>query len=184
MIRAVVVFCAIAVELSAAEALSFRQSGFKADAPGWTVWSDRPETMPRTWVEGVVSTGEPGSLTVSGNGNIGEFGGWQRVVPGIEAGAWYRLTVHYRATGVTSENWQIQPRLDWRKTRGGRAGEVDYAYRGTREGEWNRVTLQAQAPKDAAAVAIQLFLAHAPQGTVWWDDISFERVATPAPSGR
>jgi predicted amidohydrolase len=181
MIRTIVLFSILAAELSAGEALRFRQSGFSADAPGWTVWSDRAETMPRTWVEAVVSLGEPGSLTVSGNGNIGTFGGWQRVFPGIEAGAWYRLTVHYRSTGVTSENWQIQPRLDWRKTNGQRAGEVDYAYRSTREGEWERVTLQTQAPKDSAAVAVQLFLAHAPQGTVWWDDISFERVATPSP---
>jgi hypothetical protein len=181
MIRTIILFAVLAATLSAAEALPFRQSGFSADAPGWTVWSDRAETMPRTWVEGVVSLGEPGSLTVSGNGNIGIFGGWQRVFPGIEAGAWYRLTVHYRSTGVTSENWQIQPRLDWRKAKGGRAGEVDYAYRSSREGEWNSVTLQTQAPKDSAAVAVQLFLAHAPQGTVWWDDISFERVATPSP---
>jgi len=90
-----------------------------ADAAGWTVWSDRADhAAPPGW-KAWSQTGEPGSLTVSGNGNIGEFGGWQRVVPGIEPGAWYRLTVHYRATGVTSENWQIQPRLDWRKTRAG-----------------------------------------------------------------
>jgi predicted amidohydrolase len=181
MIRTIILFLVLAAELSAGEALRFRQSGFSADAPGWTVWSDRAETMPRTWVEGLVSLGQPGSLTVSGNGNIGAFGGWQRVLRGIEAGAWYRLTVHYRSTGVTSENWQIQPRLDWRTTDGRRAGEVDYAYRSTREGEWTSVTLQTQAPKDSAAVAVQLFLAHAPQGTVWWDDIRFERVATPAP---
>jgi predicted amidohydrolase len=181
MIRTIFLFSILAAQLSGGEALRFRQSGFSADAPGWTVWSDRAETMPRTWVEGVVSLGEPGSLTVSGNGNIGTFGGWQRIFPGIEAGAWYRLTVHYRSTGVTSENWQIQPRLDWHKANGQRAGEVDYAYRSTREGEWKRVTLQTQAPKDSAAVAVQLFLAHAPQGTVWWDDISFERVAAPGP---
>src|SRR6202158_615062 len=142
MIRTIILFSILAAELSAGEALHFRQSGFSADAPGWTVWSDRAETMPRTWVEGVVSLGEPGSLTVSGNGNVGAFGGWQRVVPGIDPGAWYRLTVHYRSTGVTSENWQIQPRLDWRKANGRRAGEVDYAYRGTRDGDWKSVTLQ------------------------------------------
>lgn len=181
MIRTILLLSVLAAELSAADTLPFRQSGFIADAPGWTVWSDRAETMPRTWVESVVSRGEPGSLTVSGNGNIGAFGGWQRVFPGIEAGAWYRLTVHYRSTGVTSENWQIQPRLDWRKAKGGHAGEVDYAYSSTREGEWKSVTLQTQAPKDSAAVAVQLFLAHAPQGTVWWDDISFERVSAPSP---
>ena len=181
MIRIIILACILVAELSAAEALHFRQSGFSADAPGWTVWSDRAETAPRTWVESVVSIGEPGSLSVSGNGNIGTFGGWQRVINHIEPAAWYRLTVHIRSTGVTSENWQIQPRLDWRTTDGRRAGEVDYAFRSTREGDWKRVTLEAQAPKDSADVALQLFLAHAPQGTVWWDDITFERVATPRP---
>jgi predicted amidohydrolase len=75
----------------------------------------------------------------------------------------------------------VLPRLDWRKANGKRAGEVDYAYHSTREGEWKSVTLQTQAPPDAAGVAVQLFLAHAPQGTVWWDDISFERVPAPGP---
>src|SRR5690349_3924196 len=180
MIR-IIIFLVLAMELSAGDGLRFQQSRFSADAPGWTVWSGRAKTLPRTWVEGVVSLGEGGSLAVSGDGNVGSFGGWQRVVGGIEAGTWYRFTVHYRSTGVSSENWQIQPRLDWRKANGQRAGEVDYAYLATREGEWKSVTLQTQAPSDAAAVAIQLFLAHAPQGTVWWDDIRFERVVAPAP---
>ncbi|HEY7306884.1 MAG TPA: carbon-nitrogen hydrolase family protein [Bryobacteraceae bacterium] len=180
-IRTIILVLVLAAELPAGEKLRFEQSEFTVEASGWTAWSDRSETMPRTWVENLVSLGQPGSLAVSGNGNLGSFGGWQRVLQGIEAGTWYRLTVHYRSTGFTSENWQIQPRLDWRKTNGERAGEVDYAYRSTREGEWTNVTLQTQAPKDSDAVAIQLFLAHAPQGTVWWDDIRFERVAAPAP---
>jgi len=171
----------LAAELSAGEGLRFEQSGFSANASGWSVWSDRAETIPRTWVDDLVSIGERGSLTVSGDGNLGSYGGWQHLLQGIEAGRWYRLTVHYRSTGVSNENWQIQPRLDWRQTNGERAGEVDYAYRSKREGEWKSVTLQTQAPKDSTAVAIQLFLAHAPQGTVWWDEIRFERVDTPVP---
>jgi hypothetical protein len=134
MIR-IIIFLVLAAELSAGDGLRFQQSRFSADAPGWTVWSDRAETLPRTWVEGVVSLGEAGSLAVSGDGNVGSFGGWQRIVRGIEAGTWYRFTVHYRSTGVRSENWQIQPRLDWRKMNGQRAGEVDYVYCSTREGE-------------------------------------------------
>jgi predicted amidohydrolase len=177
----ILILLVLAADLSAGDRLRFQQSRFSTDAPGWTVWSDRAETLPRTWVEGLVSIGEPGSLAVSGNGNIGIYGGWQRLLQGIEAGGWYRLTAHYRSTGVTSENWQIQPRLDWRKMSGERAGEVDYAYRSTPEGEWKSITLETQAPKDSASVAVQLFLAHAPQGTVWWDDIRFERVPAPAP---
>jgi hypothetical protein len=181
ILRSLLLLTALALQLPAGDELHFRQSAFSSDSPGWTVWSDRAETLPRTWVETTVSLGEPGSLSVSGNGNIGAFGGWERILPGIEAGAWYRLTVHYRATGVTSENWQIQPRLDWRQSDGRRAGEVDYAYQATRDGDWKRITLLTQAPDGARSVALQLFLAHAPQATVWWDDISFERVPPPGP---
>jgi predicted amidohydrolase len=181
VLRTALLICTLALQLAAGDPLHFRQTAFSETAPDWTVWSARQETRPRTWIENVVSLGEPGSLTVSGNGNVGAFGGWQRVLHGVEPGAWYRLTVHYRSTGITSENWQIQPRLDWRKANGRRAGEVDYAYQSSREGEWKRVTLQTQAPEEATEVALQLFLAHAPQATVWWDDVSFERVPAPGP---
>src|SRR5690349_3246687 len=130
MIRMLLLSSLVVSAVTAADvtALHFKQSGFPETASGWTVWSGRPEIAPRTWVEQTVSVGEPGSLAVSGNGNPGAFGGWQRKFSGIEPGAWYRFTASYRHTGITSPNWQIQPRLDWHKANGARAGEVDYAY--------------------------------------------------------
>ena len=183
MTRIFVLLSMTAGALSAADgnALHFQQSGFSETANGWTVWSSRPEIAPRTWVENTVSIGEQGSLAVSGNGNLGTFGGWQRKFTGIEPVAWYRLTASYRHTGVPSPNWQIQPRLDWHQANGRRVGEVDYAYQCVQEGEWTRVTLQAQAPAAASGVTLQLFLAHAPQGVVWWDNVAFERIPSPGP---
>jgi hypothetical protein len=32
--------------------------------------------------------------------------------------------------------------------------------------------IETQAPENAAGVTVQLYLSNAPQGTVWWDDIS------------
>ena len=182
MIKLAALF-SIAAALSAAEAsaLSFQQSGFSETDSGWIVWSSRPEIAPRTWIESTVSVGGEGSLAVSGNGNLGTFGGWQRTFTGIEPAAWYRLTALYRHTGVLSPNWQIQPRLDWHRDNGRRVGEVDYAYQSVQEGEWTRVTLQTQAPASASGVKLQLFLAHAPQGVVWWDNIAFERIPPPGP---
>ncbi len=167
--------------LLAGSPLPLRQSSFTVGGSGWTSWSDRPETAPRTWVDTKVSRGEPGSLAVSGNRDVGTFGGWQRTIDSIEPAAWYRLTVYYRCTGVKSENWQILPRLDWRRANGQRAGEVDIAYRAVPDRDWTKVSLDTQAPDDASKVAVQLFLAHSPEGTVWWDEIGFERIATPEP---
>ena len=44
-----------------------------------------------------------------------------------------------------------------------------------------RLALNTQAPAGAEAVHIQLFLANAASGTVWWDDISLEEIADPGP---
>jgi len=183
MTRLLILLSVAAAVLSAAEggALHFQQSGFSESGAGWTVWSSRPDSAPRTWVENTVSVGEAGSLAVSGNGNLGAFGGWQRAFTGVAPAEWYRLTAFYRHNGLTSPNWQIQPRLDWHQSDGRRVGEVDYAYQSSPEGEWTKVTLLAQAPAGASAVTLQLFLAHAPQGVVWWDNIAFERIPQPGP---
>jgi predicted amidohydrolase len=177
-------FCLFLAGSAMAAGVHFRQSGFSPNPEGWTVWSERAETMPRTFIEPVISRGEPGSLAVSGGGNIGAYGGWTRKVPGIEAGRWYRFTACYHASGITSENWQILPRIDWLTAKGERAGgneHVDYAARSVRRGAWTEVFLETEAPPEAVTAVIQLFLAHAPSGIVWWDDIAFDEIPIPGP---
>lgn len=148
---------------------------------GWTTWSAREETAPRCFVDARHFRTKPGSLAISGASNIAEHGGWEHLEHGIEGGAWYRFTAYYRAEDVASENWQITARLDWRNAGNLRAGRPDYAYRAKREGDWTRLTIDVQAPPDATAAMLQLFLSNAPEGTVWWDDLSLEQIPAPAP---
>lgn len=167
----------------AAATLPLQESDFIAGPDGkpagWTTWSARDETAPRCFVDRLNYRGRPGSLAISGNSNIGEHGGWHRSVSGIEPGAWYRLSAWYRSESVGHESWQILARLDWRDTQDRRAGAPEYAYKAHREGSWTRITLEAPAPVTASSVVMQFYLSNAPHGTVWWDDISFERVAAP-----
>lgn len=149
---------------------------------GWVVWSPRPEIAPRAFVDAVHNLGKPGSLAISGASNTAVFGGWQQTVTGVNPGKWYRLVAHHRAEGFRYDPLQLWARLDWVNTAGKRAGQPDYAYATTPVEGWNRTTLEAPAPANATAVKVQLFLLHAPQGTVWWDDISLEEI--PAPGAR
>jgi predicted amidohydrolase len=149
---------------------------------GWRTWAPRAEIAPRTFVDRVHYRTGPGALAISGNGNAGEHGGWEYAVAGIEANSWYRFTAYYRCTGVPHESLQVLPRVDWKSSAGKRTGRPDYPYRTTREGDWNKVTAEIQAPPNASAATLQLYLFNAPQGTVWWDDVSFEQI--PAPSSR
>jgi predicted amidohydrolase len=177
---------------------------------GWTAWAARPEIAPRTFVDGVRYRSLPGSLAISGASNAAAYGGWHHSVAGIEPGRWYRLTAYYEAEGVADEPLRILARLDWQSSGKERAGRPDYAFQVTpadalaglgaaghssgsgsgaaarsgqfpAPGAWKKVTLEAPAPKDAASVLIQLYLNNAPQGTVWWDDITLEEIPDPGP---
>jgi predicted amidohydrolase len=164
-------------------ALKIHEAGFTpgpdGKPAGWTTWSAREETAPRCFVDARHFRTRPGSLAISGNSNLAEHGGWHRTIPGIQAGTWYRFTAWYRTEAVAHESLQVLARLDWRDGRDRRAGEPDYVYRARREGGWTRVTLDAPATPKAESVVLQLYLSNSPQGTVWWDDISFEQIPTP-----
>ena len=127
------------------------RSGGRWGPPGWSIWSARPETAPRVFVDPLHYRTHGGSLAISGNSNVAEHGGWERRVAGVEAGIWYRFVAYYRAEAVPSESWQVVARLDWRTSSNGRAGQPDYVYRATREGDWTKVSLDTQAPEKAAS---------------------------------
>ena len=169
----------------AAAPLHLHETGFVAGPngipAGWTLWSPRAEIAPRTFLDPVRYRTKPASLAISGNANAAEHGGWVREVNGVEAGAWYRFTAYYRAVGVPHESMQILPRVDWRIDEKHRAGRPDYVYKTDRDGEWTRVTADVQAPEHATTALLQLYLFNAPQGTVWWDDVSFEQIPAPRP---
>ncbi len=148
---------------------------------GWSVWAPRPEIAPRTFVDRAHYRGKPGSLAVSGNSNPAVFGGWEHAVPGITAGTWYRFVAHYRTEGIRYESSQVLARLLWMDDAGKRIGHPDFPYAVERLGDWMRLSLDAPAPEGASTLRVQLLLANAPAGTVWWDDLSLEAIPAPRP---
>jgi len=148
---------------------------------GWTTWAPRSEIAPRTFVDSLHYRSRPGSLAISGDGNVAVFGGWRHSVTGVTAGRWYRFTAHYRTEGIRYEPWQVLSRLDWIDAAGKRVFHPDFPYEVRPAGQWMRVALDAPAPAGATAVWLDLFLANAPYGTVWWDDVSLEEIPDPGP---
>src|SRR6186713_310426 len=157
-----------------------QQSAFTSTPEGWSSWSHRAESMPRIFVDAHVSRGEPGSLAINGLSNAAAYGGWRKQIQSVKPGEWLRFKAFYKAESVTAENWQVVARLDWQTAAGKRAGDPDYLPWTRRTGEWSELTGEAQAPAGASSVFLELYLANAPQGTVWWDDISVERIPAPA----
>ena len=148
---------------------------------GWHIAAHRSEIAPRGWIDRTVGRGKQGSLALSGGGNAAAYGGWERNVAEIRPGAWYRLTAEYRSSGFEHERRHVLARLDWQKADGHRAGWPDYGTVVSREGDWRRIVIDAPAPEGASLVTLQLLLSNAPQGTVWWDHVRLESIATPPP---
>jgi predicted amidohydrolase len=166
--------------------LQVRLSGFRPGEgglpTGWKNWAPRNELMPRTFIDTVHFRTGPGSLAVCGNSNPAEVGGWEYLVEGVRPGAWYRFVAWYKSEGLTYEPVQAFAKLNWIAVDGKRVGPPDFPVAVSPEGGWTRLTMDAAAPEKAGAVKLQLLLANAPQATIWWDDISFEKI--PAPRSR
>ena len=126
-----------------------------------------------------------GSLAISGNSNLAEHGGWERRVEGVAAGGMVSICRHITASRrCRAESWQVVARLDWRDARAASAWGCRTTYTGRRrEGDWTKVWSETQAPEKAASVVVQLYLSNAPQGTVWWDDISLDQIPDPGRGG-
>jgi predicted amidohydrolase len=119
-------------------------------------------------------------LAISGNSNAAEYGGWSYRIEKTEPGKLYRLTAYYRTQWVEHEQLRVVARLDWRDAQDKRVQQPDYAYHVEPDRDWKRLTLEVPAPPNATQVKLELALGWSPQGTVWWDDITFEEVPAPA----
>jgi len=140
---------------------------------GWSAWAPRPEIAPKTFHE-------QGSLALSGESNPGVFGGWERVVDGVRPESWYRFQAAYQGEGLDYAARQVVARLDWTDGQGKRTGQPEYPWQVRPDGDWNALSMVAQAPPHAKAVKIQLLLVNAPRAAVRWKNVRWEAASAPA----
>ena len=161
---------------AAIAALGAMAAELQGEESAWRIWSPRAELRPTGSQDQVT-----GELVLKGGGNPAVNGGWEKSFGGVKTGRWYRLTVSYRGKGLTYAPRQVVVRLDWTNPAGKRAGQPEYAFSLTAEGDWNRVRLDAPAPDGASGVKVQLMLLEAPSAEVRWKDVRFTEVQAPTP---
>lgn len=154
------------------------QDSFSPDAPGWETASQRPEISPEFSVDLNKSMTGSGSLCIYGASNNAVRGCWRKVVEGVEGGAFYQLSAAFSADGVAQTNFAVFARLEWRDNRGAMIGNTrEYALeQETTASGWHLVQATRQAPDNAVAVALELYLSQEPQARVWWDNISLIQI--------
>jgi len=160
-------------------ALQMAADPARIENTGWRVWNHREAAATLAYVDNIITRSVHDAIAVSGNSNLAVHGGWEYHVADIKPGAWYRFTAYYKTQGVEHPTWQVLPRIDWRNAAGKRASEPAYVYETKPDGEWTKTWLLMQAPQEASAAVLQLYLSNAPGGTIWWDDVSFEAASAP-----
>jgi len=160
----------------------FSQDGADLEASGWKTWSPRPPLLPRCSVDTVCFRSAPSALAISGNSNPAAYGGWAFRFKNLKPEQRYKLTAYFKTRAVGQPHRQVVARVDWRGKDGQRVGQPDYAFKvEPADNGWKRLSMEVPAPKEASEAKLELALGWSPQGTVWWDDISWEEVPAPGP---
>ena len=182
----VLTLCLTGVSMLSAQEVVFSAGSFSAEngsyPDGWTVWSNREATLPKFSVsERSYSGSGGGSLQIYGNSLPRIHGCWIRHIEGIEPGAWYKIEARYTTRSVDYPRQKVFARLVWQSMDDRHSGRPEYVPDVKSDGEWKMISSTYQAPDNAGAVNLELYLSHSDQGTVWWDDIKLTKVEQPAP---
>jgi len=147
----------------------------------WTTGAPRPEIAPSFSSDTVFARSGTRALCMSGSGRAGVVGWATAACPGIVPGHTYELVVYVRTEDVKSIHESAWVKLSWLRNAGDDFPRVSYLRAVAREGQWWRFAATLRAPDEAASAEITLGLRHAPDGRLWWDDISLREVPAPAP---
>jgi predicted amidohydrolase len=156
-----------------------------ADGPlpaQWTTGAPRPEIAPSFSSDTVFARSGSRALCMSGAGRAGVVGWATAACPGILPGHAYELVAYVRAEDVKSIHESAWVKLSWFRDTSDDFPKVTYLRAVAPEGRWWRFTATLRAPEDAVVAEITLGLRHAPEGRLWWDDLSLRGV--PAPPSR
>ncbi len=159
-------------------------AGLRAGADGqpeqWTLWAPRPEIAAPG---AVVARGGARALSLRAEA-YASVGKWLAIVPGIEAGKYYRFDVLHQSEGIASDATSVLAILSWYRTQDGQ-GEVqrDYVLVTGSEDGWVRSARTLQAPAEAQSAQVELGLRWAPVGgAVYFKDARM--IEVPAPPAR
>ncbi len=148
---------------------------------GWRPGAPRSEIAPSVVSDTAFARSGMHSLCLSGDGKTGVVGWVTAACFGIRAGNMYELSVYYRTEDIPSPQESVWAYIDWKRDAKDERPRTAYLCSPVRQGEWWRLSARYRAPEGATMATVSLSLRHAPQGRVWFDDVSLRHAPSPAP---
>lgn len=149
----------------------------------WTSWSPREALCPDFQIDSHAGPGGGPALVIYGAHNRLACGCWQLPLKEMLAGRRYRVEALFRTEGIATPGKSVRAVVTTLRE----GHPVFYAHlddRGQADG-WRKVACEFEVPNPAPTFVLNLFLAWAPSGRVWWADARVCDVTeTWAPEGR
>lgn len=171
-------FTIIACLTVASDAAGQPESDFAdRDRLEWAEWSPRDDIKPK--FEMIEKGGRQGDSALKIESDAAsDFGAWKKRYKDVSAGRQYRLEAWYKTDGVEHEARSVAPRLEWQDANGKQLRPPEYGIAVEEKAGWKRIEIVSPAPDKAAAAEVQLGFGFA-KGSILWDDVSFDSVASP-----
>ena len=147
---------------------------------GWQRCVPRPEISPEFFCDDRVVRSGARSLCISGRGKAEAIGSLAGRASGIEEGAYYELSAYFRTADMMAPHECVWLKVTWLREPGDDAAREALLHRVSQEGEWWRIRERVRAPEGATLAEVSLGLRGAPNGRVWWDDVTLSQVPPPA----
>ena len=148
---------------------------------GWAPGAPRSEIAPSVLSDTAFARSGRRSLCLSGDGKAGVVGWVTATCSDLRAGNMYELEIYYRTEDIPSPQESVWAYIDWKRDAKDERPRTAYLYSPLREGDWWRLSARYRAPEGATMASISLSLRHAPEGRVWFDDLSLRHAPSPAP---
>jgi len=148
---------------------------------GWRPSAARPDIAPSTQSDTVFRRSGERSIRLSADGRAGVAGSITARCEGVRAGDRYECRAYFRAEGVPSLHESVWARVTWLRTPDDEMPRNVLLRTLTREGVWWCISGQMVAPEGATLADVCLSFRHAPDGRVWFEDVSLVRVPGTGP---
>jgi predicted amidohydrolase len=133
-----------------------------AEPNGWKSWAQREEVAPKFELRQPTGSSETAVLAIDSRGDRDVFGCWMRSLPPLRKDRRYRFEATFSADGIDMIGRRVWAIITHS---GGQFQELNHD--GASNGR-HHMSLEYTPDKDYTDLALRLYLAWAPQGTVRW----------------
>ena len=151
-----------------------------SDLDSWQFSSQRPELVPKNYIDKEIKFYESPTLATEGGGNQSANGCWYKSVE-VEPSSWYEFKVHFLSENIEELNRSVLARLLWFNDEGKQIARPEYPATSdqTSAEKWNIIKQDYRVPEGVTKAKIELVYRWDADGVVRFGGVTLEKIENP-----